>query len=204
MDSTDATVLLIDDDLEVRDGVGRLLRSAGWRMEAFASAQEFMEQPPYEGIGCLVLDVSMPGMSGPDLHRWMHENDRSLPVIYLSARCDVSISVAAMKRGAVDVLEKPADADVLLQAIAEAVELHRLETAQRRATDDIRRRHLSLSRREGEVMTHVVSGRLNKQIADDLGISLKTVKVHRGRMMVKMGVRSVAELVHLCGQLPQQ
>jgi len=204
MQSRDATVLLIDDDADVRDAVGRLLRSAGWRTESFASAQDFLEQPPYEGIGCLLLDVSMPGMSGPDLHLWMREHGCSLPVIYLSARCDVAISVQAMKRGALDVLEKPADADVLLQAIADAVQKHRLDTTRRRGNDEINRHLVSLSRREREVMSHVVAGRLNKQIAAELGIALKTVKVHRGRMMEKMRVRSVAELVHLCDQVGPQ
>lgn len=201
MGSTEATVLLIDDDADVREAVGRLLRSAGWKTEIFASAQDFIDRPPFDGVGCIVLDVSMPGMTGPELHDWMREHAVSLPVIYLSGQCDVPISVQAMKRGALDVLQKPADADALLQAINDAVERHRQDCLRRNADDEIVCRLASLSVREREVMDHVIVGRLNKQIAFDLGIAEKTVKVHRGRVMAKMRVRSIAELVHLCDQL---
>lgn len=197
----DATVLLIDDDADVRESVGRLLRSANWKTEFFASAQDFIDRPPFNGIGCIVLDVSMPGMTGPELHDWMREHAVSLPVIYLSGQCDIPISVKAMKRGALDVLQKPVDADALLQAVSDAVERHRQDCLRRSADDEIACRLASLSAREREVMDHVIVGRLNKQIAFDLGIAEKTVKVHRGRVMAKMRVRSVAELVHLCDQL---
>lgn len=201
MDSTDASVLLIDDDVDVRDALVRLLRSEGWNATAFASAQDFLSQSPFNGIGCIVLDVRMPGITGPQLHVWMREHGMSLPVIYLSGHCDVPMSVQAMKLGATDVLEKPADADVLLQAISDAVEHHRQDCLRRNAVDAIAVRLDTLSGREREVMNHVITGRLNKQIAADLGIAEKTVKVHRGRMMAKMRVRSVAELVHLCDRL---
>ena len=143
----------------------------------------------------------MPEMTGPQLHGWIRENGISLPVIYLSGHCDVPSSVLAMKHGAMDVLEKPADADVLLDAIAGAVEQHSLHKLRRDAKDEIHDRLASLSAREREVMDQVILGRLNKQIAADLGITEKTVKVHRGRAMAKMKVRSVAALVHLCDQL---
>ena len=201
MDSTEKTVLLIDDDADVREAVGRLLRSAGWKAELFASARDFLARKPLNGAGCILLDISMPDMSGPELHVWMREHDISLPVIYLSGNCDVPTSVEAMKRGALDVLQKPADADVLLQAITVAVEQHHQDCLRRYANDEITHRLATLSAREREVMDHVIIGRLNKQIAADLGISEKTVKVHRGRAMAKMMVRSVAELVHLCDQL---
>lgn len=201
MASTDATVLVIDDDVDVRDAVGRLLRSAGWKTEAFASASEFRERLPIAGAGCVILDISMPGMSGPQLHDWMREHDLSLPVIYLSGCCDVPTSVHAMKLGALDVLEKPADADVLLDAVSTAVERHRLECVRRSADDEVLQRLQCLSPREREVIDHVATGRLNKQIAAELGIAEKTVKVHRGRAMSKMKVRSVAQLVHLLDQL---
>ena len=201
MDTTDATVLLIDDDEDVRDSVGRLLRSAGWNTEFFASAQDFLTRPPFTGTGCILLDISMPEMTGPQLHGWIRDNGISLPVIYLSGHCDVPSSVLAMKHGAMDVLEKPADADVLLDAIAKAVQQHRLHTVRRNADDEINSRLASLSMREREVLDQVILGRLNKQIAADLGISEKTVKVHRGRGLAKMKVRSVAALVHLCDQL---
>lgn len=204
MDPTAATILLIDDDADVREAVGRLLRSAGWKTAAFASAQAFLTAKPFDDIGCVLLDVSMPDMSGPQLHAWLQDHDISLPVIYLSGHCDVPTSVQAMKRGALDVLEKPVDAGVLLQAITGAVERHRLERRRREADGEIAHRLEILSPREREVMDHVVRGRLNKQIAADLGIVEKTVKVHRGRVMTKMQVRSVAELVHLCDQLGTQ
>lgn len=201
MDTSNATVLLIDDDDDVRESVGRLLRSAGWNTELFSSAQDFLTRPPFAGTGCILLDISMPEMTGPQLHGWIRENGISLPVIYLSGRCDVPSSVLAMKHGAMDVLEKPADADVLLDAIAGAVEQHSLHKLRRDAKDEIHDRLASLSAREREVMDQVILGRLNKQIAADLGITEKTVKVHRGRAMAKMKVRSVAALVHLCDQL---
>lgn len=140
-------------------------------------------------------------MSGPELHAWMREHGVSLPVIYLSGHCDVPTSVQAMKRGAIDVLQKPAEAETLLQAIAAAIERHHQDRSRRAADDEITGRLATLSAREREVMDHVITGRLNKQIAADLRISEKTVKVHRGRAMAKMKVRSVAELVHLCDQL---
>lgn len=201
MEPSNATVLLIDDDPDVRESVGRLLRSAGWNTELFPSARDFLARPSFSGTGCLLLDISMPEMTGPQLHEWMRERGVGLPVIYLSGNCDVPSSVTAMKHGAVDVLEKPADADVLLDAVANAVEQHRLHNLRRDADDAIHARLDSLSTREREVLDQVILGRLNKQIAADLGITEKTVKVHRGRAMAKMKVRSVAALVHVCDQL---
>lgn len=200
MSSLKATVLLIDDDADVLEAVARLLRSAGWNTASFRSAQDFLAAPPFSGTGCIVLDILMPGMSGPQLHDWMRQHEITLPVIYLSGHCDVPTSVQAMKSGALDVLQKPADAEVLLQAISAAVEQHRRESLRRDANDEIAARLAILSAREREVMDHVIDGRLNKQTAALLGISEKTVKVHRGRAMAKMKVRSVAELVHLCDQ----
>lgn len=201
MDSIDATVLLIDDDADVLEALARLLRSAGWKAALFRSAQDFLAAPPFDGMGCIVLDISMPGMTGPQLHEWMREHEITLPVIYLSGHCDVPTSVQAMKCGALDVLQKPADAEVLLQAISAAVNKCRVDVLRRDVQGDIAARLATLSMREREVMNHVIVGRLNKQIAADLGIAEKTVKVHRGRAMAKMKVRSVAELVHLCDQL---
>jgi len=201
MDSADTTILLIDDDPDVRDGVGRLLRSAGWKTAAFASAQEYLAAPPLSDAGCIVLDISMPGMTGPELHAKMREHDDPLPVVYLSGRCDIPTSVQAMKLGALDVLEKPVDAEALLQAVSGAVERHRQARQRHHEHAGLRTRLETLSPREREVMGHVIVGRLNKQIAGELGISLKTVKAHRGRVMAKLQVRSVAELVRLCSEL---
>ena len=201
MQSSEATVLLVDDDLDVREGVGRLLRSAGWKIRTFATAAEFLEGQPYDHDGCIVLDVFMPGMSGPDLHAWLRQQEGSMPVIFLSGNGDVPMSVREMKKGAFDFLEKPADATVLLDAVANAVERHHQERLRRAAHEEVATRLASLSAREREVMGHVVAGRLNKQIAADLQISEKTVKVHRGRAMAKMKVRSLAQLVYLCDQI---
>jgi len=197
----DATVLLVDDDADVREGLGRLLRSAGWKTRAFATASEFLAEQPYDHDGCIVLDVLMPGMSGPELHNWLREHDASMPVIFLSGNGDVPMSVREMKKGAFDFLEKPADADIFLETVNSAVERHHLERLRRAANDEVSTRLASLSAREREVMGHVVAGRLNKQIASDLHISEKTVKVHRGRAMAKMKVRSLAQLVYLCDQI---
>lgn len=201
MGAIDATVFLVDDDDDVREAIDRLLRSEGWRTRVFTGAAEFLATPLPDGPGCVVLDIGMPGMSGPQLHEWMRANDVSLPVIFLSGRCDVPTSVLAMKHGALDVLQKPADAQTLLPAIADAVARHREHLQLRDARRDVESRLSALSSREREVMDHVVTGRLNKQIAADLAIAEKTVKVHRGRVMSKMRVRSVAELVHLCDGL---
>lgn len=202
METMDATIYLVDDDADVRESVSRLLRSAGWATRTFPSAAEFLAAQPIAGIGCLVLDVSMPGMSGPDLHATLESYKVSFPVIYLSGNCDIPTSVVAMRRGALDVLEKPVDADTLLAAVSAAVDQHRQDSLHRDVLDDVKARMQSLSPRELEVMRHVIIGRLNKQIADDMGIVEKTVKVHRGRVMAKMRVRSVAQLVLLCADVP--
>jgi len=198
MDSTTGTVFVIDDDADVRDGLSRLLRSAGWDVEGFASARPFLDRAQSAVIGCILLDISMPDMSGPEMHVHLSSLGITLPVIYLTGNATVPTSVQAMKRGAVDFLEKPIDADALLPAIGRAVDGHRSACAQESRRHAIEERVAQLSVREREVLHHVVRGRLNKQIAADLGIALKTVKVHRGRVMAKMRVRSLAELVQLC------
>lgn len=149
-DLAPATVLLIDDDGGVRDAIARLLRSAGWETEQFSSAQDFLAAPPFTGTGCIVLDISMPGMSGPELHEWMIKHDVSVPVIYLSGHCNVPTSVKAMKLGAKDVLQKPADADVLLQAVAAAVQQHHQDRLRRQADEQVVSRLRTLSARERE------------------------------------------------------
>jgi RNA polymerase sigma factor (sigma-70 family) len=200
MGAGEATVFVIDDERSVRHALARLLRSAGHRVETFASAQEFLKREQYEGVGCLVLDVRMPGMTGPELFDRMSEKGLSMPVVFLTGHGDVPTSVRAMKKGAVDFLLKPADHEALLQTIRQAVARHASEQAREQTRQGIQARLDRLSPREREVMECVIRGRLNKQIAADLGISEKTVKVHRGRVMAKMEVASVAELVRLCEQ----
>lgn len=201
VESTPATVFVIDDDPGIRSALDGLLRSAGWAVKSYASADEFLDGLPDENDGCILLDVSMPGMTGPELHDRILERGIHHPVIYLTGHCSVSISVKAMKSGALDFLEKPVDEALLLPAIENAISRHTHARAARAKLQEARTRLMRLSAREREVMDHVIAGRLNKQIAIDLGIAEKTVKVHRGRVMKKMEVRSVAQLVQRCDDL---
>jgi FixJ family two-component response regulator len=198
MSSDAPTVFVVDDDPSVRRSLDRLLRSAGFNVEVFASARAFLERKPVDQTGCVILDVQMPETTGPELHNQFLAKGLSLPVLFLTAHGDVPTSVTAMKNGALDFLLKPVDDKVLLEAVGQAVRRHAAERARERDRHLIEARLASLSLREREVMEHVIRGRLNKQIAADLGIAEKTVKVHRGRLMEKMEVGSVAELVHLC------
>jgi len=191
-------VFVVDDDPGVRGALSRLFRAAGCNCETFASSREFLDRLPDAGPGCIVLDVQMPDMSGTELHDRMSAIGIDLPIIFLTGYGDVPTGVNAMKKGAVDFLTKPVDDELLLQTVGDA--LSRYETVHARHYE--RQQFLArldlLSAREREVMEHVIRGRLNKQIAADLNISLKTVKVHRGRMMGKLECRSVAVLVHAC------
>lgn len=198
MSGESATVFVVDDDPSVRRGLDRLLRSAGYAVEVFESAKDFLARLPYRGTGCIILDVQMPGTTGPELQSKIGEKGVSLPVVFLTAHGDVSTSVAAMKRGAMDFLEKPVDDEVLLEVVRQAIARHAVTRAHERDRRRIEDRLATLSARERDVMLEVIQGKLNKQIGAALGITEKTVKVHRGRVMEKMGVGSVAELVHLC------
>jgi FixJ family two-component response regulator len=192
------TIFIVDDDDTLRRSLARRIRAEGWDVETYASAAEFLERPPFVGRGCAILDVCLPELSGPALQLEMSARGNTLPVVFLTGHGDVTTGVNAMKRGAVDFLVKPVDDAVLLQTISQAIERHVAQLRarqQRRVTDD---RLARLSPRELEVLGFVIAGRLNKQIAQSMGITLKTVKVHRAHVMQKMGVSSVAALVHLC------
>jgi FixJ family two-component response regulator len=197
----EATVYVVDDDAEVRTGLSRLLRSVELPVSAFGAAQDFLDQISAEAIGCIVLDINMPGMSGTELHELLEARGIDMPVLYLTGQGSVPTAVKAMKLGALEYFEKPVDAKVFLEAVALAIEGHRQRRVEQARHRDLASRVGSLSCREREVMEHVIRGRLNKQIAGDLGIAEKTVKVHRGRVMHKIGVRSVAQLVRLCEEL---
>jgi len=196
MSSCETTIFIVDDDAAVRQALARLLRSAGWEVAAFGSADEFLAGT--HGAGCVILDVRMPGMTGPELHARMVERGVSLPVVFLTGHGEVSTGVHAMKQGAVDFLLKPVDDELLLQTVRRAVERHAAQQAGEAARREVLARVARLSPRELEVMKHVIRGSLNKQIAAELGIAEKTVKVHRGEVMEKMAAGSVAELVRLC------
>lgn len=192
------TVFVVDDDEEVRKSLDRLVRSAGLAVESHASARAFLESLPYEGVGCILLDVQMPGMSGPELQKRMLAIGVSLPIVYLTGHADVPMTIDAMKIGALDILLKPAEDHVILSAVEAAIEKHEKIRACDLERNEVASRIARLSEREREVMECVISGRLNKQIAGDLGITEKTVKAHRARVMEKLGTRSVAALVRMC------
>jgi len=191
------TVFIVDDDAAVLKGLTRLLRSARLNVLAFGSPQEFLERHDPHVPGCLVLDLAMPGLNGLELQAALTVKGSAIPIIFLTGHGNIPASVQAMKRGALDFLTKPVNDDDLLKAVQAAIEKDRLARIARAELEDIQARLDSLTPREREVLTHVVSGQLNKQTAADLGTVEKTIKVHRGRVMEKMKVHSVAELVHL-------
>jgi FixJ family two-component response regulator len=195
---SETTVFIIDDDAGVRRGLERLMRSAGHSAEVHSSARGFLQRLPYDGIGCIVLDVAMPDMSGPELQDQMMASGVSLPIVYLTGHADVPMSIRALKHGALDILLKPVPDESILDAVGAALEKHASMKRISRKCLDITVRLARLSAREREVMEAVISGRLNKQIAAELGITEKTVKAHRARVMEKVETRSVAELVRLC------
>ena len=195
------TVFVVDDDLAVLKGLARVLRSAGLEVATFSSPSEFLEQHDPRAAGCLVLDVAMPDLNGLELQKALTAKGSAIPIIFLTGRADIPMSVQAMKGGALDFLTKPVNDEDLLKVVAAALEKDRIERQSRAELDEIQERFATLTPREREVLTHVVSGQLNKQIANDLGTVEKTVKVHRARVMEKMKVNSVAELVRLTERL---
>ena len=197
MTSDTATIFIVDDDQSVRTALARLMRSAGLHAETFASAKEFLEREHPDGPGCMVLDLSMPGSTGLELQQDMAAADIDLPIVFLTGHGNVPSSVKALKSGAVDFLEKPVDEDRLLSAIKDAVEQDIRTRRDRDKLSEIRGRVARLTRRELQVFRLVVQGKLNKQAAGELGMSEKTVKVHRARVMQKMEADSLAELVLL-------
>ena len=197
MTAEGATVFIVDDDQSVRTALARLMRSAGLHAETFASAKEFLEREHPDGPGCMVLDLSMPGSTGLDLQQDMAAAEIDLPIVFLTGHGNVPSSVKALKGGAVDFLEKPVDEDRLLSAIQDAVEQDIRTRRDRDKLSEIQGRVARLTRRELQVFRLVVQGKLNKQVAGELGMSEKTVKVHRARVMQKMEADSLAELVRL-------
>jgi FixJ family two-component response regulator len=192
------TVFIIDDDPSARRGLTRLVRAAGLKAESFSSAGGFLSSERRGGPGCIVLDVRMPEMTGPELQEELAGVDYSMPIVFISADSDVPTTARAMKKGAVDFLAKPIDKKDLLEAIRLSLEKDAENRSQWTEKNSIHERLQRLTTREHEVMTWVITGMLNKQIAAAMEISEETVKVHRGRTMQKLGVDSVAELVRLC------
>ena len=192
------TVYIIDDDPSARRGLTRLVRAAGMNAESFNSAKDFLSSGKLDGPGCIVLDVQMPEMTGPELQENLCSEDYCIPIIFLSAHGDVHTAAEAMKKGAVDFLTKPVEKNDLLEAIRVSLEIDARARTLKEEISDISGHVEMLTSREYEVMTYVITGMLNKQIAAELGIAEDTVKIHRGRVMQKLEIVSVAELVRLC------
>jgi FixJ family two-component response regulator len=192
---------VVDDDDSLRSALQRLLAAAGFRVKAYASAGEFLLDPPADAPGCLLLDLSMPGPSGLDLQEVLARHGVRLPVIFLSGHGDLATGVRAMKAGAVDFLSKPVEREPLRAAVARALELDAAQRAAGGADRELRARFAQLTAREREVFELVVAGRLNKQIADALGIAERTVKAQRAQVMAKLGAANAAELGRIAALL---
>ncbi|MDR3556265.1 MAG: response regulator transcription factor [Syntrophobacteraceae bacterium] len=197
MDEKEPVVFVVDDSGSVRKSLERLFRSAELKVECFESAQDFLNAKRHNGPSCIVLDVRMPGLSGFDLQDALGTSGFIIPIIFLTGHGNVPQSVRAMKAGAVDFIEKPFEGEQLLDAVQKALEKDRLHRALENDIRQIMARVQSLTPREYQVFTHVIKGRLNKQIAFDLGTVEKTIKVHRAQVMRKMQVDSLAALVRM-------
>lgn len=191
----------MDDDPSIREGVGSLLRSAGWSVETFVSAEEFLARPRGNAPSCVLLDLQLPDLSGLDLQKWMIEANLDIPIVFITGHGNIPASVQAIKAGAVEFLTKPFDEELLFRAIGEAIDRDRASRQRHAEIDALRARYASLTRREQEVMQQVVSGLLNKQVAAELNISEFTVKVHRAQVMRKMHASSLADLVRMAEKL---
>lgn len=194
-------VYVVDDDISVRESLELLIRSAGWRPVLFDAATAFLDEPASVAPSCLVLDVNLPDLNGLDLQSSVAGARPAMPIIFITGYGDVPLTVRAMKAGAVEFLTKPFDSDTLLHAIADALQQSRAALGQQSRLEAVRQAYALLTSREREVLEMVVAGRLNKQVAADLGISEITVKAHRGRVMRKMQARTLPDLVNMAALL---
>ena len=194
----ETTVFIVDDDPSARQGLLRLVSAAGMNAESFNSAKDFLESEKYKMPGCIILDVRMPEMTGPELQDQLTNEGAEMPIIFLSGHADVPTTASTMRKGAVNFLTKPVDGEDLLKAIRESLSKDETNRMDHEEVNIINNKIKTLTSREYEIMTFVITGMLNKQIAGELDISEETVKIHRGRVMHKLGIVSVAELVRLC------
>ena len=201
MSSADPVVFIIDDDAGVRAAMGRLLKSVGLRSEGFAAAQDFLQRKPYDGPGCLILDVRLPGMSGLELQQKLIEAGVRIPIIFITAHGDIPMTVRAMKSGALEFLTKPFRDQELLDAIQQALERDRVARQQQNEIAELQQRFARLTARELQVMRLVISGMPTKEIASVLGTSEITAKVHRGQVMHKMEAKSLVDLGRMAEKL---
>ncbi|WP_228486650.1 response regulator transcription factor [Paludibaculum fermentans] len=202
MNPEEATVYVVDDDVSVREAIRNLLRSVGLKVESFRTAQDFLVSDP-RGLGCLILDVRLPGASGLELQRQLIERNREIPIIFITGHGDIPMSVKAIKAGAVEFLTKPFRDQDLLDAVQQAIDRDLERRSREQEMSDLRERHASLTPRELEVMRFVVRGLINKQIASEMGVTESTVKMHRGQLMLKMKAESLADLIRAAERFSQ-
>jgi FixJ family two-component response regulator len=201
MAESSQTVFIVDDDPSVLKALERLLRQSDWHVHTFESAELFLARPHRPGPACLLLDVNLPGIDGLELQRRQSNSAQALPIVFLTGRGDIPMSVQAIKAGAVDFLTKPVDTAALIRAIRAAFDQAAVQRVALEATSQLRQRFEALTPREREVLAALAAGRLNKQIAADLGIVEQTVKFHRARIMERMKAKTVAELMHIAARL---
>ena len=201
MSDAKPTVLVIDDDADLRDSIGRLLRSLDLDAQLYASVSGFLKSDPPDGPACLVLDVRLPGPSGLEFQRTLMNSGIQPPIIFISGHSDIPMSVQAMKSGAVEFLTKPLHEQALLDAIQAAIERDRAQREDTKVVAELRQRFVSLTSREREILTLVIAGRVNKQIAADLDLSENTVKVHRSQITRKMRAKSLVDLVRIADKI---
>jgi FixJ family two-component response regulator len=194
-------VFVVDDEVAIREALASLIASVGLPVECFASPQEFLRRRNCDSPSCLVLDVRMPGLSGFDLQRELVRAQRQIPIIFVTAHGDIPMAVQAMKEGAIDFLAKPFRDQDLLDAIRKALERDAAARVRRAEVGEIRGKVAQLTARQRQIMARVVAGRLNKQTAAELGLSENTIKVHRHRVMERMGAASLADLIHMLERL---